>query len=255
MSPRKLKSKQTVDLFSSALAGNADAQYEIGSSFESAKGLPKNDSEALRWYRKAAENGHPQAQYWMGAFCDSGVVSDKKPEEAARWYRKAAEQGHANAQYCLGVCFANGVGVLKNNGEAVEWFREAAEKGHPEAKNQLKILKAVESTYPKTAARERSHVHADGHISKSESVSKQSEKPKPSGMTHFVLEKIFGHSQWWEKAIWGAVALAIAAVLLFEFGVIVLFVIGCAPLLLLFLPHHRAGRARTKKLPSRGRFQ
>ena len=34
--------------------------------------------------------------------------------EAVRWYRKAAEQGHARAQCNLGYCYANGQGVTKD---------------------------------------------------------------------------------------------------------------------------------------------
>ena len=38
-----------------------------------------------------------------------GVTKDKA--EALKWYRKAADQGHAKAQYALGWMFANGDGV------------------------------------------------------------------------------------------------------------------------------------------------
>ncbi len=35
--------------------------------------------------------------------------------EAVKWYRKAAEQNHAVAQVNLGVCYANGNGVVKDD--------------------------------------------------------------------------------------------------------------------------------------------
>ena len=48
--------------------------------------------------------------------------------EAVKWYRKAAEQDHAQAQVNLGVCYANGQGVAKDDVEAVKWYRKAAEQ-------------------------------------------------------------------------------------------------------------------------------
>ena len=53
-----------------------------------------------------------------------GVLKDDK--EAVKWYRKAAEQGDAKAQNNLGVKYGNGLGVLKDYKEAVKWYRKAA---------------------------------------------------------------------------------------------------------------------------------
>jgi len=36
--------------------------------------------------------------------------------EAVRWYRKAADQGIAEAQFSLGIAYANGVGVASGVG-------------------------------------------------------------------------------------------------------------------------------------------
>jgi TPR repeat protein len=42
--------------------------------------------------------------------------------EAVKWFRKAADQGLAPAQYNLGVCYANGEGVPKDVVMAYMWF-------------------------------------------------------------------------------------------------------------------------------------
>ena len=47
--------------------------------------------------------------------------------EAVKWYRKAAEQGMAEAQYNLGVCYEYGEGVTKDADEAVTWYKKAAD--------------------------------------------------------------------------------------------------------------------------------
>ena len=42
--------------------------------------------------------------------------------EAVKWYRKAADQGHAQAQYNLGVMYYNGDGVPENHVRAYVWL-------------------------------------------------------------------------------------------------------------------------------------
>ena len=55
-------------------------------------------------------------------------VSGRNYAEAVKWYRKAAEQGNANAQKNLGVCYEKGLGVSKDQAEADKWFHKAAEQ-------------------------------------------------------------------------------------------------------------------------------
>ncbi len=45
----------------------------------------------------------------------------KDYEEAVKWFRKAAEQGHAGAQYHLGICYYKGKGVARDFVEAYAW--------------------------------------------------------------------------------------------------------------------------------------
>jgi TPR repeat protein len=55
-----------------------------------------------------------------------GVPQDYS--EAVKWYRLAAEQGSANAQYVLGIMYANGRGVPQNDVQAHMWFNLAASR-------------------------------------------------------------------------------------------------------------------------------
>ena len=71
---------------------------------------------------------------------DEGRGVAKDDAEAVKWYRKAAEQGYASAQHNLGVCYADGEGVEKDEDEAVKWLRRAAEQGESAAKEALKRL-------------------------------------------------------------------------------------------------------------------
>ncbi len=48
--------------------------------------------------------------------------------EAVKWYRKAAEQGHGDAQNELAKCYLYGKGVAQNLEEAKKWNSKAIEK-------------------------------------------------------------------------------------------------------------------------------
>jgi TPR repeat protein len=52
---------------------------------------------------------------------------------AVKWYRKAAEQGYPKAQYDLGFMYANGRGVRRDPILAYMWFSLAATKGNASA--------------------------------------------------------------------------------------------------------------------------
>ena len=42
--------------------GDADAQFNLGFMYDNGRGVAQNDAEAVRWYRKAAEQGDAGAQ-------------------------------------------------------------------------------------------------------------------------------------------------------------------------------------------------
>src|SRR5882724_7761889 len=114
--------------------------YEKGKNYYFGKGVPKDYSEAEKWFRKAAERGHRFAQTSLGACYEKGGYGLlREYSQAVNWYRKAAEQGEAYAQNNLGACYANGIGVSKDRAEAVKWYRKAADQGNELAKTNLAL--------------------------------------------------------------------------------------------------------------------
>jgi TPR repeat protein len=117
--------------------GNADAQCELGDCYSDGHGIEKNDHEAACWYFKSARQGNATAQLRIG-FCyyfGKGVTQNYK--EAVKWYCKSAEQGNSFAQNSLGYCYYNGTGVEQNYSEAVKWYRKAADQGYAPAQCSL----------------------------------------------------------------------------------------------------------------------
>lgn len=113
-----------------AQGGHAGAQYLLGASYYTGDGRARNDARAFSWLTKAAGQGHPRAQYMLaGAFTKGrGVAPD--PAWAARWYGKAAQQGHVKAQYHLGLLSGAGIGVPKDFVQSARWLGLAARQGH-----------------------------------------------------------------------------------------------------------------------------
>jgi hypothetical protein len=68
----------------------------------------------------------------------SGVRRDD--EQALRWLRSAAEQGNTAAQNNLGIVYAQGRGVAVDRAEAEKWFRKAADQGAADAVRNLDAL-------------------------------------------------------------------------------------------------------------------
>ena len=109
--------------------GEAEAQSDLGFRYEKGQGVPKDEDEAVKWYRKAADQGHAPAQAKLGSAFANGRGVPKDEVEAVKWFRKATEQGNAAAQSSLGTMYAMGRGVPKDEDEAVKWYRKAAEQG------------------------------------------------------------------------------------------------------------------------------
>lgn len=119
--------------------GHAGAQNTLGLCYYNGIGVTKNMAEAAKWFRKAAEQGHAFAQFSLGQCYAYGVGVTKDAAEAIKWFRKAGEQGLAEAQFLVGSYYFLSKDVTTDYAEAVKWFRKAAEQGHADAQNALGI--------------------------------------------------------------------------------------------------------------------
>ena len=90
--------------------------------YANGRGVLKDDTEAVKWFHKAAEQGFVESQLTMGFMYANGKGVPKDSVEAARWYRMAATQGHIGAQLDLGLRYAFGRGVLEDSIEGYAWL-------------------------------------------------------------------------------------------------------------------------------------
>lgn len=115
-------------------------QNNLGDKYFDGRGVEKNHQLAVKWYRKAAEQGDIKGQCNLGFMYYNGYGIRQDYTKAAEWYRKAAEQGDSDGQYNLGILYEYGQGVEQNAQTAISWYRKAIEQGHYGAQQRLEAL-------------------------------------------------------------------------------------------------------------------
>jgi TPR repeat protein len=149
-------------------ADNPNAMAYLGYFYENGEGVPKDLTEARRWYEKAARGGNAQAKE---ALARLSSISSPTPEsspsftsqatpsptpsgadwlaEAKRYLdvkdyvkalpplQKAADVGNAEAMNDLGRLYELGWGVTQDYAQALEWFQKAAKAGNAQAMDNL----------------------------------------------------------------------------------------------------------------------
>jgi hypothetical protein len=128
-------------LHQAAEAGAPDAQVQMGMDYNAGvHGLMRNQSQAIIWFRKAAEQGDQRAQDMLARLHAGKPDLSQDSVQEAEKYRKDAEQGNAEAQYRLGVCYSIGKGVQQSDEQAIYWYQLAVKQNHLEAMLDLGLL-------------------------------------------------------------------------------------------------------------------
>jgi hypothetical protein len=97
--------------------------------------------------RAKAATGDAQAQNELGEALYAGKLGAvKNAVEAVKWFRRAAEQNLAAAQSNLGICYERGDGVPKYDVEAYKWGLLAAAQGDTKAKRNASLLQLLLSS-------------------------------------------------------------------------------------------------------------
>lgn len=122
-------SAETKELITKADAGDIEAQFRVGSIYDTGNGAPSSRDKAEKYYRMAAEQGHAEAQNSLG----SGLQAEKKYTEAKLWYERAAAQNHPLAINSLAYLYDLGLGVPQDRAKGLELYSHAADLGWAEA--------------------------------------------------------------------------------------------------------------------------
>ncbi len=103
----------------------------LASMYDQGLGVKQDYAEAVKWHRKAAEQGVEISQISLGRAYASGRGVPQNYNAAATWFREAAEAGSVWAQFYLGGLYYDGRGVPQDYVEAHKWFNLAASRYRP----------------------------------------------------------------------------------------------------------------------------
>lgn len=110
----------------------AQAQLKLGKFYHAGIYTGKDVDEALRWYRRAADNLVVEAMLQLAeAYMVWSGTQRPDPAESIRWLQRAANLGSAEAANKLGMIYVNGQDaygrvVPQDYAEARKWFLRAA---------------------------------------------------------------------------------------------------------------------------------
>ena len=136
------------ELANRALAGNAEAQFELADLYMQSE----HDDDitlAEEWALKAAENGNVEAMYWLGEGYTvyAKELREEDPEEskahfelAYYWLSKANIEKHPAATLELAGFYRRGDVVEKDEVKSVALVKQAAELGDVQAMRDLAFI-------------------------------------------------------------------------------------------------------------------
>lgn len=130
-------------LLKQARKGDSDAQLDVGLTL--ASGCPEcrvvqSDTQALKWFRAAAEQGNVLAMYNLMLFLYEGRGCAADQRQAMVWLENAANRGHVSSMRLLAFSYLQGDGVPRDRQVALHWFRLGAEAGDPQSQFETAIL-------------------------------------------------------------------------------------------------------------------
>lgn len=110
-----------------AEAGDARAQFFLGTAYVQGAGVEPDETIAVNWFEKSAEGGYDMGQYWYAFMLSRGRgVAGEDWKTAMKWFLKAAKQGQTNALFSMGEIHEScRAGLDRDFDRAANWYRRA----------------------------------------------------------------------------------------------------------------------------------
>lgn len=121
-------------LETAAKKGHVDAAYGIARILDQPSVNGEELTDAIKWYRFAAENGRVDAQMRLGFLYQTGLYVRLDPEKAIQYYTMATASGKWEAAFNLAQVYDYSTGEFRNTDKAIELYKEAADAGHADSK-------------------------------------------------------------------------------------------------------------------------
>lgn len=111
---------------------NVYALYFLGSCYIQGRGVDQDFNKGIELVKQSADLGFAVAQVdiangYFNSNPEFGIEQDLS--NAMIYYKMAANQGYPIAMYIIGEMYKNGFGVDKDLNEAEKWFKKASDQG------------------------------------------------------------------------------------------------------------------------------
>lgn len=107
------------------------SQIDLARCLLAGDGTPKDPARALALFARGAERGNPVCMHGLAAMHYQGVGVPQSTTEALKWWRKAADAGLVAAQIDL----AGALRKVGQAQAALRWYETVAEEGNPVAQH------------------------------------------------------------------------------------------------------------------------
>ena len=109
------------------------------------------DNRDLAIQKEAEKNG-VAGQVAAGLVYYLGRGVPQNFPEAMKWFKKAADQGNPDATALLGVMYEEGQGVSRDNAEALKWYSIAEKNGNKKVGVRIEALKSIQQSHERMVA-------------------------------------------------------------------------------------------------------
>lgn len=101
---------------------NVSELLDRGWRFYDGDDVKRDVHEAVKWFRKAAEQEFSVAQILVGECYEIGLGVDKDKDKAAEWYQKAADVYNSKFRSCFGWRRYEESTVLQCKAVTLRWY-------------------------------------------------------------------------------------------------------------------------------------
>lgn len=127
-----------ISAITAAEKGTVRDMVRAGHYYRTGFGVHRDWTQAVRWYRRAAQMGDANAAYWAGKL----YLGEQRYEEAREWFARAVGMSleQVQASWELGQMYLHGLGVEQDKDRAAAHLFNAAAFGHAQAQYELAQL-------------------------------------------------------------------------------------------------------------------
>jgi TPR repeat protein len=126
------RKNKDISLLLKKYQGNGSALFYLSEQIKKNEDKILNSTSLqIEALTNSSDAGNLEAMYTLGYSYEYGKLGVTDKTKAFQLYKTAAEKGYASSQTALGVCYLNGIGVEQSIENALPWFIKSSAQNDP----------------------------------------------------------------------------------------------------------------------------